>query len=148
MDSDWAGSADRRSTSGGIIMMEGVAVKHWSRTQKTRAMSSGEAEYYGIVTGCAEGLGLKSLCEDLGLDVDLKLWTDSTAGKSVAGRKCLGKLRHMEVKYLWLQEEVRKGLVRMIKVKGVENPADCMTKYLNLETMKMYLEGYGFRMLM
>ena len=57
-------------------------------------------------------------------------------------------MRHMEVKYLWLQEEVRKGLVRMIKVKGIENPADCMTKYLRSGTMKGYLEQCGIRMVM
>ena len=49
IDSDWAGGgADRKSTSGGMAMLGGAAVKHWSRTQKTRAMSSGEAEYYAL----------------------------------------------------------------------------------------------------
>ena len=32
VDSDWAGGgADRKSTSGGMMMLEGAAVKHWSR---------------------------------------------------------------------------------------------------------------------
>ena len=43
VDSDWAGGADRTSTSGGMVMLEGVGIKHWSRTQRSRAMSSGEA---------------------------------------------------------------------------------------------------------
>ena len=44
VDSDWAKAADRKSTSGGMIVFGGVAVKHWSRTQRSRALSSGEAE--------------------------------------------------------------------------------------------------------
>ncbi len=92
VDSDWAGGgADRKSTSGGMAMLEGAGVKHWSRTQKTRAMSSGEAEYYGLVTGCAEGLGIKAVAEDMGFEVEVTMWTDSTAGKSVASRRGLGK---------------------------------------------------------
>ena len=88
VDSDWAGGgADRKSTSGGMMMLEGAAVKHWSRTQKTRAMRSGEAEYYALVTGCAEGLGVKSVAGDMGFEVEVTMWTDSTAGKSVANRR-------------------------------------------------------------
>jgi hypothetical protein len=100
VDSDWAGGADRKSTSGGMILLEGVGIKHWSRTQKSRAMSSGEAEYYALVTGCAAGLGVQALAEDMGYDVEVKVWTDSNAGRSVASRRGLGKLRHVELKYL------------------------------------------------
>eukprot|EP00969_Alexandrium_andersonii_P157754 6971910-Alexandrium_andersonii.AAC.1 len=35
--------------------------RHWSTTQKTIALSSGEAELAGIAKGAAEGLGLLSL---------------------------------------------------------------------------------------
>ena len=39
-------------------------------------------------------------------------------------------MRHMDVRKLWLQEEVRQGKVKLIKVRGDTNPADLMTKYL------------------
>ena len=39
-------------------------------------------------------------------------------------------MRHIEVRELWLQEEVRKGKVVVKKVVGAENPADLMTKFL------------------
>ena len=39
------------------MCVDGVEFKHWSRTQTARALSSGEAEYYAMVTGCAEGGG-------------------------------------------------------------------------------------------
>ena len=39
VDSDWAKGPDRKSTSGGMMMINGTVVKHWSRTQATRALS-------------------------------------------------------------------------------------------------------------
>ena len=45
----------------GLLTVDGVGVEHWSRTQKERALSCGEAEYHAMVTGCAEGLGMQSL---------------------------------------------------------------------------------------
>ena len=58
------------------------------------------------------------------------LKTDSEAAKSFVSRRGLGRMRHIEVRDLWLQEEVRKGAVIVKKVAGLENPADLMTKFL------------------
>ncbi len=77
VDSDWAGAADRKSTSGGMVMMSGVAVKHWSRTQRTRAISVGEAEDYAVGTGTAGGLGVKALGEGMGMGMKGGVWEDS-----------------------------------------------------------------------
>ena len=44
VDSNWASGPERMSTSGRIIMINGTVVKHWSRTQATRARSTAEAE--------------------------------------------------------------------------------------------------------
>ena len=60
-DSDWAGDkASRKSTSGGLLVVGGVAVKSWSITQKSIATSSAEAEYYALTKAIAEGLGLQA----------------------------------------------------------------------------------------
>ena len=53
VDSDWAKGPERKSTSGGMMMINGTVVKHWSRTQATRALSTAEAEYFAVVTGAA-----------------------------------------------------------------------------------------------
>ena len=55
VDSNWASGPGRKSTSGGMMMINGTVVKHWSRTQATRALSTAEAEYYAVVTGCSGG---------------------------------------------------------------------------------------------
>ena len=47
------------------MMINGTVVKHWSRTQATRALSTAEAEYHAVVAGAAEGLGVQSMMADL-----------------------------------------------------------------------------------
>ena len=128
VDSDWATGWSRKSTSGGMMAVDGVGIKHWSRTQKARALSSGEAEYYAMVTGCAEGLGMQSLAEDLGWRMDVRIWTDSSAAKAVGTRRGLGKLRHVELKWLWVQDMVKEGRVKLRTVRGDENVADHLSK--------------------
>ena len=128
VDSDWASGWQRKSTSGGMMTVDGVGVKHWSRTQKARALSSGEAEYYAMVTGCAEGLGMQSLAEELGWKAEVRIWTDSSAAKAVANRRGLGKLRHVELKWLWMQDVVKDRRVKLKTVKGEEYVADHLTK--------------------
>ena len=80
--------------------MKGGTLKTWSSTQATIATSSGEAEYYALTKAVAEGLGARSLAADLGWKFRLRVSVDSTVAKSVASRMGLGKIRHLEVKYL------------------------------------------------
>eukprot|EP00969_Alexandrium_andersonii_P070735 3122088-Alexandrium_andersonii.AAC.1 len=54
-------------------------VKHWSTTQKTIALSSGEAELAGIVKGAAEGMGIASIALDIGFSARLRVYADSSA---------------------------------------------------------------------
>ena len=53
--------------------------KSWSTTQAVIALSSGEAEYYGIVKGSSVGLGARSVLRDLGCNVRICVMTDSSA---------------------------------------------------------------------
>ena len=125
------------------MMLEGVGVKHWSRTQRTRALSAGEAEYYAVVTGCAEGLGAKPLMEDMGYELDVSIWTDSDAGRSIASRRGLGKVRHLELRYLWVQDVVKERRLKMRRVDGERNVADHLTKPKNKNDMKVKIGDAG-----
>ena len=75
-------------------------VKSWSNTQSVVALSSGEAEYYGMVRGTSIGLGVRGLLEDLGITMRVRTSTDSTAASGIANRRGLGKVRHIEVNQL------------------------------------------------
>ena len=139
-DSDWAGCLrTRKSTSGEVLTFQGGILKTWSSTQASIAQSSGEAEYYALVRAASEALGMQSIMHDLGWHCKIRLLVDSSAAKSIASRTGLGKLRHLEIKFLWLQECVRRGKVVLSKVRGDINPADVLTKPKSLEDMRQLL---------
>ena len=105
-------------------------LKCWSSTQAGVAMSSGEAEFYGAVKGAAAGLGMKALYRDIGYQLPLRLWTDSSAAVGICSRQGLGKLRHLECTSLWIQQRIRLGELEVRKIAGEVNPADLYTKHL------------------
>ena len=146
-DSDWGGnSKDRRSTSGGVWRLGKHTIKTWSATQGAYALSSAEAELYGMVEGVTRAKGLVSLAKELGFDglsTVLRLGTDSSAAKSFVCRRGLGKMRHVEIRDLWLQKEVAEGNRVVEKIPGLANPADLMTKVLSLKEVVASLGVMG-----
>ena len=71
----------------------------------------------------------------------MHIGTDSSAAKSFVGRQGLGKMKHLEIRDLWLQKEVNEGKVVVHKVLGTENPSDWGTKILNAAEISERLEG-------
>jgi hypothetical protein len=106
-------------------------------------MSSGEAEYYAMVKAAAEGLGIKALCKDLGYDVKLVIAVDSGAAKTIVSRLGLGKVRHMEVRYLWAKEAHKRGRFAIREVWGLVNTADVLSNPMTCTDMKDNLERVG-----
>jgi len=105
------------------------ALESWSSTQASVALSSGEAEFNGVVRGSGIGLGMQSLLKDLGHELPVRVWTDSSAAIGVCTSQGLGKLRHLDTHTLWVQQAVRSGRIDLRKVLGEENPADLFTKH-------------------
>ena len=145
VDSDWAGCArSRKSTNGGSIAWNGACLKTWSTTQTVVAMSSGEAEYYAAVKGGAEGLAMQSMCRDLGVEMRLRIHTDSSACRGICGRTGIGKVKHMAVPLLWLQGMVQCQKLSIVRIPGKVNPADLLTKYLTADLIVQNLRLLGF----
>ena len=61
------------------------------------------------------------------------LFADSSAALAIAKRKGAGKLRHIHIRSLWIQDIQERDGTEFKKVLGTENPADLMTKYLTRE---------------
>ena len=115
-------------------------IRTWSSTQKIIALSSGEAEYYGMVRGGAEAMGTRNILEDMNIERKIRLLEDSSAAKGIAERTGLGKAGHIEVNQLWLQEKVNNGTIEVERVKGETNRADVLTKFKDGEALKQQLE--------
>lgn len=144
VDTDFAGCLrTRRSTSGGMIFLNQHLVKHWSTTQPTVALSSGEAELAGIVRGAAQGLGFQALARDMGVDLKLSVYSDATAAIGIARRRGLGRVRHIHTADLWIQERIKCGDMYLGKILGSENPADLSTKFVDKMTLEKLIPMAG-----
>ena len=144
VDTDFGGCQHtRRSTSGGIAMLGSHPIKHWSLTQTTIALSSGEAELGGICRGASIGLGLQALAADLHIHLNLEILTDATAAIGICRRRGLGKIRHLHVSDLWVQDRLRCGDFKLTKVLGTDNPADFLTKHVSRDMMAKPMETIG-----
>ena len=127
-------------------MIGAHAIKGWSVTQGVIALSSGEAEFYGIVKGSSVGMGVQSVLGDLGVKIKLQVLTDSSAAKGIASRRGLGKVRHVEVNQLWIQEKVADGSIELSKVSGEINLADALTKHVGRDVLERHLDETNQRL--
>ena len=83
---------------------------------------------------------MKGLLEDMGVTLGIEIRTDASAAKGIAGRKGLGKVRHMRAQQLWIQDAVREGRIRITKVDTKSNIADIFTKALEPATLEALLK--------
>ena len=133
-DSDWAGCPETRRSTGCIITVAASAITNVSaQTQPgLPATSSPDAEIREMSRLARELVFQKQLAElDFGLRVEVpELYADSAVGLQVSKKLGPGnKLRHLEVCHMYVQEAERAGLLKTKKVKGVENPANFLTKH-------------------
>ena len=82
--------------------------------------------------------------EDLGVGgVKLRLKSDASVAIGIASGRGLGKIRHLEVSQLWLQQKVANGGLELIKVNGEDNLADALTKHLGAGDLQKHMIGVG-----
>ena len=147
-DTDWAGCrTTRRSTSGGVILHGLHVIKTWSRQQTLIALSSAEAELYGLVKASSEILGAQSMAKDFGHQRSVRVYADASAALGVVHRKGLGKIRHIDTNTLWVQQAAYTKKIQYLKVLGLNNPADIFTKHLPEEPRTRHSKTIGLEFL-
>ena len=102
-------------------------------------LSSGEAEYQGLVKGASVAMGIRSMLAEIGVSFRIRVSTDASAAKGIASRRGLGKVRHIEVHQLWVQERVANGDIEIRKVDGKANLADLLTKHCTAEDIRVHM---------
>ena len=121
--------------------MGGHLIKSWSRTQDSITLSSAEAELVALGKLAMEALGIRSMCQEWHMMKEgspSSLYADASAALSIAGRQGAGKMRHINVKSLWLQEKEVQQILRYLKIKGEDNPSDGLTKHVREELAEKY----------
>ena len=115
----------------------------WSRGQSVVAQSSGEAEFYAIIAGAHEGLAVQSTLAEIGINLKLRVWSDSSAARTMCHRLGAGSLKHVETKHFHIQEMLAKGRLTVEKVETDKNPGDLGTKAATVKMLedKLHLTG-------
>lgn len=109
VDSDLAGNpVTRKSTSCDVLDILCFTFEVNVYGQTVLADSSGTAELIGICSGATAGLGLQIKMREFGLELQLRIRTDSSAARAVCHR--LGhtsRTKRMEIRHLFIQALVR-----------------------------------------
>ena len=124
-------------------MLGGHVVKSWATNQAVIALSSGEAEYYEFVKAASVAIGARSSAADLGGEFQQPIAIMSDASAAIGISNCIGvgKIRHIEVTQLWVQEKVANGEMVIVKVTTESNLADALTKAVDARTIETHVIG-------
>ena len=71
------------------------------------------------------------------------MFSDATAAIGIARRRGMGRIRHLDVMDLWVQEKFTTGAASIDKVLGTENPADILTKHVDRQSLVKALRKMG-----
>ena len=103
------------------------------------ALCTAEAELMGLNTAAAESIFVRNILEDMGfVDVPIHIYGDSSAALGAINREGAGKMKHIHVRQLWLQQMLREKRLKVFKISTEENVADLMTKHLSAKRKLLF----------
>ena len=92
------------------------------------SLSTAEAELIACEKGSTELMGMSSTEEDFGAKEEMSLKVDATACHAIVSRTGVGRVRHLDVRRLWIQEKAQKGIIRYMRVSRIGHVVDSFTK--------------------
>jgi biopolymer transport protein ExbB/TolQ len=128
--------ATRRSTSGGVIFLNGGPITWSSKLQKIVAMSTAEAEIIAATDVTKEIVHLRHLLQELGVrdDAPIQVHEDNQACILMGnGMKSSRAAKHYEVRLHFLQESIRSNIIKFKYCPTDDMIADCLTKPLDVD---------------
>ena len=81
------------------------------------------------------------MLEDFGVEVSGEILSDASAALGIIARTGLGKMRHLDTNFLWIQQASAEKRLKYGKVDGKENVADLMTKHVARDLCLKHCEG-------
>ena len=79
----------------------------------------------------------------MGLTIQGDVYVDSSAALGIAQRVGSGKIRHVRVQALWVQEVKCNKRLKYTKVLGTRNPSDILTKHVPKDLLETHLQTLG-----
>nr|GEW56934.1 integrase, catalytic region, zinc finger, CCHC-type, peptidase aspartic, catalytic [Tanacetum cinerariifolium] len=150
-DLDHVGCLDSlKITSGGIQFLGSDKLVSWSSIkQDCTSMSSAEAEYVSLFVCCAQVLWMRTQLTDYGFHFDkIPMYCDSKAAIAISCNPVQhSRTKHIDVRYHFIKEKAKKGIVELFFVGTEYQLADLFTKALPEERFKYLVRRLGMRCL-
>ena len=115
-------------------MFNGCLLHDSSKQQGCIAQSSAESELLAIVRATSEALGMVSLAADFGVELQTRIHVDASAALGILERRGVGRVRHLDVGALLLQEQHLRRIVEFVKGITTWSP-DTLTRTTRMAVM-------------
>lgn len=139
-DSDYAGDVDdRKSTSGYVFMLGEGAVSWSSRKQPVVTLSTTEAEFVAAASCACQGIWMRRVLEILGHTQRqcTTLFCDNSSTIKLSKNPVLhGRSKHIDVRFHFLRDLTKNGVVKLVHYGTSEQVVDILTKTLKLDVFE------------
>jgi hypothetical protein len=145
-DSDWAADPiKRRSVTGYFFKLANGIISWQSRSQKTVALSSTEAEYMALSDCSRQAVWMKSVYSELGMPLGpIPICGDNQGSIFISSNPVQERRsKHIDIRYHYVRECIEEGRIEMFFIDGSQNPADMFTKNLGQAKFEQFRSQLG-----
>lgn len=136
-DSDYAGDLDdRKSTSGSVFLMSSGAVSWSSTKQPIVTLSTTEAEFIAAASSSCQAVWLRRILGNLNQvqGSPTLVYCDNISAIKLSKNPVMhGRSKHIDVRFHFLRDLVKNGVVELIQCSTQDQVADILTKPLKLD---------------
>ena len=138
-DSNWANErADRISTGGWIVAMNGRPISWQSKKQSSTSLSSTEAEYYSLCSAVREALFIRQwfsvYCDTT---IPIPILCDNQGALHIADHSTNhDRTKHIDIKHFFVREHVKSGSILLKFTPTTDQLADILTKTMQLQVYR------------
>ncbi|CAL5331079.1 unnamed protein product [Camellia sinensis] len=133
-DSDYAGDIDdRKSTSGNVFLMSSGAISWSSKKQQIVTLSTTEAAFVGAASCFCQAIWLRRMLEVLGHQKQgpTRIFCDNVSAIKLSRNPVMhGRSKHIDVRYHFLHDHCKDGVIELEFCKSGDQATDILTKPL------------------
>ncbi|GJY69141.1 retrovirus-related pol polyprotein from transposon TNT 1-94 [Tanacetum coccineum] len=147
-NADHVGCQDTRRSTSGSMQLLGDKLGSWSsKKQKSKAISSREAEYIVLSGCCAQILWMRSQLTDYGLGLNkIPLYCDKKSAIALCCNNVQhSRSKHIDIRYHFIKKQVENGVVVLYFVRTEYQLAYIFTKALGQEGLDFLINKLGMR---
>ncbi|XP_048227206.1 secreted RxLR effector protein 161-like [Ricinus communis] len=146
-DSDYAGDVeDRKSTSGYVFMLGAGAVAWSSRKQPIVTLSTTEVEFVAAAACASQAIWMKRIFEKLSQEESkcTTIYCDNSSKIKLSKNPVLhGRSKHIDVRFHFLPDLTKDGIVELVHCGTQNQLVDLMTKPLTVVVFQKFRSQLG-----